>query len=380
MEQDFVDYLLSIDYVQVSIPAFLALIFIEIFFDRKKKTGFYSFNDAIANIGCGATQILTAIFSAAFLLKGYEYLYEHQRITALATTSVWLKASLAVLLFLGVDLGYYWAHRFSHRVNIAWSGHGVHHQSEEYNLSVALRQSAFQVFFTWFFYLPLAVLGFSTAWYVSVASFVTMYQFWIHTRFIKTLGPLELILNTPSHHRVHHAINGPFIDKNYAGTLIIWDKMFGTFVLEDRVCVYGTVKPLQSFNPVWAQFAIFTNVLTIFREQKSVSNKLKTLIAPPGWPTNSEIPEVPTQTKYAVPLTQRVQVYTFVQFAVLLVCGISQINGHARLSVTENIAVLAILLLGLLSLGFILDQKRLAWRFEAIRLVLSAIALILLFA
>ncbi len=380
MERDFVDYLLSIDYVQVSIPAFLALIFIEIFFDARRKTGFYRFNDAVGNIGCGAAQILTAIFTASFLLKGYECLYEHHRLVSLNANDVWLKALLAFLLFLGVDLGYYWGHRFSHRVNLAWSGHGVHHQSEEYNLSVALRQSAFQTFFTWFFYLPLAVLGFSTAWYVSVVSFVTMYQFWIHTRFIKNLGPLEWVLNTPSHHRVHHAINGPFIDKNYAGTLIIWDKMFGSFVPEDRECIYGTVKPLQSFNPVWAQFAIFAGVVTHFRAQKTWGDRIKSLLAPPGWPSALEVPEIPTQIRYSVPLTRWIKIYTLTQFALLLVCGIAQINGHAQLSSIQNVVVLGLLLLGLLALGFILDQKRWAWPFEGVRLALSVIVPLFLFA
>lgn len=376
---DIVDKALSIDYVRVSIPFFILLVLIEIGLDRKAKKDFFNFNDTLANISCGAVQIITALLSASILIQVYSYLYDHHRLTALTSASVYVKGLCALALFLGVDFFYYWSHRFSHRVNVAWSGHGVHHQSEEYNLSVALRQSAFQVFFTWFFYLPLAVLGFSKAWYVSVSSFVTMYQFWIHTRFIKTLGPLEWVLNTPSHHRVHHAINGSYIDKNYAGTLIIWDRMFGSFVKEEHPCVYGTVKPLSSFNPVWAQFALFSNNLASLKNHQGF-NKVKALLAPPGWPDSLEVPEVPRQTKYVVPLSRGTRVYATVLFSILVACGLLFIDRYPQLSFQHASISLVLVLLGFLSLGFILDQKKWAWRFETGRWVVTALGIATLVA
>ena len=157
------------------------------------------------------------------------------------------------MLFLGVDCAYYWFHRIAHEYNAPWAGHVVHHSSEDYNLAVALRQGTFQGLFSWVFYLPLALLGFPPAWFAAMTSFDLLYQFWIHTRAIGKLGPLEWVLNTPSHHRVHHARNPKYLDKNYAGTLIIWDRMFGTFQAEEEEPVYGLTKPLEQLEPALGQ-------------------------------------------------------------------------------------------------------------------------------
>lgn len=378
MEQDLVDRLLATDYVQMAIPAFLVLILCEAFLDWRRRLSHYRFADTLANIACGAVQSLTAVVTAAFLVQFYNVIYEHARLMTLPSWSMGGKAALAFLLFLAVDLGYYWGHRFSHRVHLAWAGHGVHHQSEEYNLSVALRQSAFQAFFTWFFYLPLALLGFSTAWYVSVASFVTMYQFWIHTRMIKTLGPLEWVLNTPSHHRVHHAINAPYIDKNYAGTLIIWDRMFGTFVKEGRECVYGTVAPLNSFNPVWAQVAIFWGIVKCWGRHRRFFDKLKATFAPPGWPDFPDLSAAPVQVKYDRSLGVGAKLYALLQFILLLGVGLFALDRQASLAPHRLYALLLLVILGLLSLGFLLDKKKWAPFFEGARIIATGALIVLL--
>jgi hypothetical protein len=154
--------------------------------------------------------------------------------------------------FLGVDFAYYWWHRWTHRSGLGWATHVVHHQSEDYNLAVALRQSMTSSLSSWPFYLPLALVGVPPGVFFLHTALNTLGQFWIHTETIRTLGPLELVLNTPSHHRVHHAINPRYLDKNYAGILIVWDRWFGTFEQEREAPVYGTVTPLNSFDPLWA--------------------------------------------------------------------------------------------------------------------------------
>src|SRR5690606_31238042 len=152
------------------------------------------------------------------------------------------------------DFAYYWWHRASHRISFLWAAHVVHHQSEDYNLAVALRQAWFTSLSSWVLNLPLAFLGVPPLVYGVCAALNTLYQFWIHTRLVGKLGPLEWVLNTPSHHRVHHGIDAPYLDTNYGGVFIVFDRLFGTFVEETHEPRYGTLDPIRSFDPVWANF------------------------------------------------------------------------------------------------------------------------------
>lgn len=266
------------DYIALSVPVFFLLIFVELFVAWRKQRHLYRFNDAVTNMSCGiGSQILGAYFKVVIFVA-YTYLFTHFRLATIAETPFnWF------LLFLGVDFFYYWFHRLSHEVNFIWATHIVHHQSEEYNFSVALRQSWFQGLISWVFYIPLAIAGFSPLMIVSVAAFNTLYQFWIHTRTIGKMGPLEWILNTPSHHRVHHGTNPKYIDKNHAATLIIWDRMFGTFQEEEEEPVYGITSPLKSWNPVWANFHYWDELISLAKETRSLKDRLLVFIKPPGW-------------------------------------------------------------------------------------------------
>lgn len=241
-----------------------------------KKEKLYRFNDALTNINLGTGQQIVGLMVKSILFLGYLYLYEHRIFTFENTWLTW------VLLFLGVDFFYYWFHRMSHEINALWAAHIVHHQSEDYNLSVALRQSWFQGWFSWAFYLPLAVAGFDPIMFAAVNSFNTLYQFWIHTTTIKTLGPLEWIFNTPSHHRVHHGSNPKYIDKNHAGSLIIWDRLFGTFQKEEEPVVYGITTPLNSWNPVWANLHYWKELGNLAKKSRGF-DKVLVFLKPPGW-------------------------------------------------------------------------------------------------
>lgn len=237
----------------------------------------YRFNDALTNINLGIGQQTVGIAMKVVLGFGYLFLFENLRVFTIENNVFTL-----IALVLGVDFFYYWFHRMSHEINFLWAAHIVHHQSEDYNLSVALRQSWFQGWFSWIFYLPLAIAGFDPTTTFTVIAFNTLYQFWIHTTTIKNLGPLEWIFNTPSHHRVHHGSNPKYIDRNHAGSFIIWDRMFGTFVKEEEEPVYGITKPLASWSPIWANFHYWVELWELSKQSKGL-DKVRVFFKPPGW-------------------------------------------------------------------------------------------------
>jgi len=188
-----------------------------------------------------------------------------------------------VLLIAGVDLSFYWSHRFVHRVNVGWAAHQAHHSSEYMNFATALRQK-WNPWFEFFFWLPLPFLGFAP-WTIYVAfGFNLIYQFFTHTEMIgKLWWPVELVMNTPSHHRVHHGSDPEYLDKNYAGILIIWDRMFGTFQPELHRPTYGLTKPVDTYNLIKLQYGDYAQIWRNVRAADTVRKKLGYLFGPPGW-------------------------------------------------------------------------------------------------
>ncbi|GAC1346519.1 MAG: sterol desaturase family protein [Myxococcales bacterium] len=235
--------------IALAIPLFFLFIGLELWVARRRGVQVYRLNDGIVDVSCGILQQVFLVFCAAALVAAYVFLYERCRLFTFAAASLW-PWLIAVVL---VDFTYYWWHRLSHRVNFLWAAHVVHHQSEDYNLAVALRQSVATVWTILPFHLPLALLGIPPLVFLTVDALSTLYQFWIHTRLIGKLGWFELVFNTPAQHRVHHASNARYLDRNYAATFCIWDRLFGTFQDEDEAPVFGLVKPLDNFNPLWAQ-------------------------------------------------------------------------------------------------------------------------------
>lgn len=313
---------MNINPIVLSIPIFFILIGIELLVERFTHKDLYRLPDSIANLSCGITSQLSGLFLKIFAVGIYQVLFENFAFITLERT--WWYWVLLVLL---VDLAYYWAHRMSHEINLFWGGHVVHHQSEEYNLSVALRQSSLQVVWTFGFSLPIAFLGFRTEDFVLISAFNTLYQFWIHTEAIgKFPRWIEFIFNTPSHHRVHHGRDPKYIDKNHAGSLIIWDRMFGTFQEEEEKPTYGVTKPINSWNPVWANVTHYADMSEDLRRIPRWSDRIKYIFKKPGWLPDylggyRAAPAIDKSTyrKYDTPGTMSLNLYVLFQYVLCLV-------------------------------------------------------------
>ena len=363
---------MKVDYIALSIPIFFILIAVELVYAFFKKLNYYRINDSIANLSQGIGSQLVGIFLKAGTFFGYLYIYENLRFFTFSN-AIWTW----ILLFMGVDFFYYWFHRYSHQINALWASHIVHHQSEEYNLTVALRQSWFQSGFSWVFYLPLAFVGFEPIMFLTVSAFNTLYQFWIHTRAIGDMGPLEWVLNTPSHHRVHHGSNPKYIDKNHAGTLIIWDRLFGTFQKEEEEVVYGITSPLASWNPVWANFHYWIELFDTFKNSKGWKEKLSVFLRSPGWFPESmggrQYPKeinLDTYVKYSPVYESKFNVYIFFQFVLTLSIASILLFTASKLSLLQLSSNSILVILGLTSYGALMEQKKWAKTMEFSRLFL----------
>jgi alkylglycerol monooxygenase len=359
------------DYIAFAIPFFFLLIGGELLWARSRGVRVYRLGDALTDLSCGITAQLGTILYAALQLAAYTWLYETQRwVTYSAAWQAWL------LAFVGVDFAYYWWHRASHEVNVLWAAHIVHHQSEDYNLAVALRQGVLTSSTSLLFYLPLALLGVPPVVFATTLAFSTLYQFWIHTQLIGTKrGVFDYVFNLPSHHRVHHAINPQYLDKNYGATLIVWDRWFGTYEQEDEAPVYGTTKPLASFNPWWAQVHYWVELAKLSWSAPHFLDKLRVWWKPPSFRprglSEAAVRAVSPATfhKYDVPLSRGVRVYVSIQYALLVVAATALVFYAAQLPAALVGASVMALALGVLAFGALLERKWWAIPTEALRLV-----------
>lgn len=345
--------------IRTAIPLVLALVVLELLWGLVRRQRVYRLADTLADFGCAAMSQVIGLSVTALTVGGYAFVagaLDPYRTELSATPLLW------ITVFLLVDLGQYLLHRLSHRVNLLWACHVVHHSSEEFNYAVGLRNSSFHGFLLWVFFLPLAVAG--VPWRVVAVCYGlnVLYQFWLHTRLIGRLGPLEAILNTPSHHRVHHGTDAHYLDRNFAGVLIVWDRLFGTFRAEAAQPRYGVVTPLASWNPVWANLQGFALISHAWRRAPDWRGKISALLGPPG-PSNSPMESSPT----AVP-KPRVAFYAAGHLAltVALILGVvlpATVSGWFRFGA----GVVALGTLGVL--GGLLDGRRWAVPAEGSRLL-----------
>ncbi len=268
------------DLILYAIPFFIVTLVIEIIITSKKKSQSYTLKDATASISMGLGNVFLGVFAKVIILAALTFVYLNFRFFTIPF--VWWAW---ILIFLADDFAYYWFHRISHENRFFWASHVIHHSSQKYNLSTALRQTWTGSFMSFIFWIWLPLLGFHPIMILAQMSISLIYQYWIHTELIDKMPKwFEAIFNTPSHHRVHHGSNPQYLDRNHAGILIIWDKIFGTFEPENEKPVYGLITNINTFNPIKIAFnewiSIFKDITT---SKTTFLNKIKYLIKPPGW-------------------------------------------------------------------------------------------------
>ncbi len=262
----------------IAIPIFALLITAEALWSAyKSREDYTDRRDTWTNIFLGIGSVATnavlglgigILYLAAYELAPYKF----------PADAWWTWAAL----FFVDDLAYYVFHRVSHESRLFWNFHVVHHSSEQYNLSVAVRQSWFSGILHWIFYAPIMLLGFAPWMFAVMHGMNLIYQFWIHTKVVRSLGPLEYVLNTPSHHRVHHAVNETYLDRNYGGVLIIWDRLFDSFTRETEAPRYGITKPLRSYNPLWINTHAWAEMWQAIKRQPTLKQKLRCVFGSPN--------------------------------------------------------------------------------------------------
>lgn len=361
--------------ITLAIPIFFGLIVLEFVFEKFTRKKTYRLNDAVTNISTGTLSQVTGGFLQILKVGVFAYLFQHFAIVQLPANG-WSFLALFILW----DLCYYWEHRFAHVVNLFWGGHVVHHQSEEYNLSVALRQSSTSIIWGFPFYLPLAFIGFDPKQFALVGGLNLLYQFWIHTEHIGKLGFLELFMNTPSHHRVHHGRDPKYLDKNYAGVFIIWDKMFGTFQKEEERPHYGITTNINSWNPVYANFAHYIDLIDQVKLGKNIPDKFRILFNKPGWlPEYAGGVQAPPQIKdnykkYDKNLFPSINLYLLIQFVIAIGLFGLYFFKQSFFSAPFNLAYSLWILWTTLTFGLLFEKTK-TWvaGIELIRLLLIPI-------
>ncbi|MEL6865608.1 MAG: sterol desaturase family protein [Bacteroidota bacterium] len=265
--------------IHFAIPAFIILMVTEAIFSAYDRRDLYEAKDTASSLSMGIGNVLINLFAKGLVFGAYTLVYSFRLFDLGHAWWVW------VILFFAEDISYYWFHRTSHNSRYFWASHVVHHSSQRYNLGTALRQTwTGQVSGSFVFWLWLPLVGFHPLMIMTMQSISLLYQFWIHTEAIGKLPyPIELIFNTPSHHRVHHGSDIKYLDRNHAGVLIIWDRLFGTFTEEEERPVYGLTKNINTYNPVRIAFHEWGDLFQDVWKAKDWRQAVGYLFGPPGW-------------------------------------------------------------------------------------------------
>jgi len=369
------------DLVPYAVPFFLLAIGLEYAWGRARCNDTYRLNDSINSLSCGILSTSIKLLGLDIGGRVFTQAEQHWALARLDAQSPWTWL-LALLLY---DFCYYWFHRISHERTLLWAAHVVHHQSEEFNLTTALRQTSTGFLLGWVFYIPCFVAGVPAAVFVTVASAHLIYQFWIHSRHIPKLGPLEWVLVTASNHRVHHAQNPAYVDKNYGGLLIVWDRLFGTFEEEREAepAVYGILGPLKSWNPLWANLHIYAQMLRDAWYTRRWSDKLRVLLARTGWRPGDVAARFPVVKcplaefrRYDPPLTPRAAWYAGLQFLALMAFALGLEQAAPAMHATGRAALFACLLFGLVAIGVMLERLPRGRALERLRLGVTLAAVL----
>ena len=358
--------------ITYAIPFFMILVGIEFVYGLIKRENNYRINDALASMSLGLISRFIPLLGLGFQYVVYTYVAEEFNLSLLNSTETWVW----VTAFFMYDLCYYWMHRLHHEIKVFWATHVVHHHGEEFNLSTAMRQTSTGFLWKWIFFLPMFLVGIPPNVFVTVAGINLIYQFWVHTEHIGRLGVLEYIFITTSNHRIHHAQNDDYLDANYGGVFIIWDRIFGTYIDErdDLKPVYGTVKPLKTFNPLWANIEVFYQMILDSYRTKKFKDKIRVWFSPPAWRPDDVKEKYPVQKndldnfeKYDPEITTMEKVFAFFQFSmingftILMLFNVDKFTYQEMAGVAILVSTLAI------SNALLLDGKSYANNIEVMR-------------
>ena len=348
--------------IVLATPVFLLLIALEFWVGLRRGRNTYRLNDALNSIGLGVMSQVTGVFGKLLRIGIYTAVFSVVALWQLPTDAAWVW--VAGLVF--YDFCYYWHHRFGHTVALFWAAHVVHHQSEDYNLSTALRQTSSGWIAGWLFYLPMAVLGFPPLVFGVVALVDLLYQYWVHTQQIGKLGWFDRWFCAPSNHRVHHAVNDKYLDKNYGGIFIVWDRLFGTYAEEDDAepCVYGTRGPLRSWNPLWANLHNYADMARDTWRARRWADKLRVWFMHPGWRPDDVVARWPKPAfdiaavqRFDPPMSRGARVTAVVAFLLLLAGTTAFLWNAHRMTFAQQCAGAAALIAGLWLVGWLSGPK-----------------------
>ncbi len=366
-------------YLLIAIPVLLGLVILEIIIDIIRKKKRFTLADTLTNLSCGLGNQGINLFTEGLKLFLFIDIFFH-KLAFFSMPHTWWSVLLGLIV---LDFAFYWEHRLSHEINLLWGTHVVHHSSEEFNLSIALRRSWVADLVVLGFFLPIPMLGFQPETFLTAVVLHNFYQFIIHTRAIGKLHPVvEYIMHTPSHHRVHHARDPKYIDKNYSGVFIIWDRLFGTFKEEEEEPTYGITTPLTTNNPFLVNIHYYRDMFRTMNKIDGWKTKLKFLFARPGW-FPEELggfkapPEINKQElqKYIPTTPNPLNYYVLIQFLTAFFGLLALIAGKKYLNTEIVPPPFEVVFFGMIILATVIplavfDQKKWVYWLEQARIVL----------
>ncbi len=360
-----------------AIPFFLILIFIEEVVARVMGKKVNHSLDTVSSLSSGMTNTLKKLLGLSIVIFSYDFFVEH-----LALFTIESKPINYILAFIGLDFAGYWGHRFNHKINVLWNRHIIHHSSEEFNLACALRQSVSETVAIYTFLgIPMAIIGIPYQIIVTIAPIHLFAQFWYHTRLIDKMGVLEYLIVTPSHHRVHHAINPEYIDKNFAQIFIIWDKLFGTFQKEENHIppVYGITRPVGTWNPILINYQHMWLLLKDAFHTKSLKEKLSLWFKPTGYRPNDvkdlyppeKIDDPYKQIKYSSEPDGLLHAYSWMQLIIHNILLVHLLSSVSMLSKQALSLYVIFLFVSVFAFTSIMDRRLIGKVFEGLKLVMA---------
>lgn len=357
---------MKLNILAFAVPLFISLMLLEYFVAKKRKLDYFNLHNSIANISIGIAERMCDVLIAGTFYFVYDFIQRRYGVFNIKPGVL-----LWIFLLLSTDFLWYWYHRLAHEINLLWAVHVVHHQSEDFNYTVSARITLMQAFVRTCFWAVLPLLGFPASMITTMLLIHGIYPFFIHTRLIGKLGILEYILVTPSHHRVHHASNEKYLDKNYGDVFIIWDKLFGTFQKEEEEPVYGLTKPLNTYSFLWQHFHFYIELWISFCSKKTIKEKLSVLFGRPDKIdplVRARAEKIFRLEKGSNAITAPLNRYVIWQIILLLVSLFVFILFEKYCGAAFKAIIALVVLLTLINCGAIMERKKWVFHIELIRL------------